>query len=64
MKEIHENQLTAMKNYFHEITTNNFAVICGLQEELGRAKEREQELGIKVEQLKNEIKVRKFKISK
>jgi hypothetical protein len=49
-----------MKNYFHKITTNNFAVICGLQEELGRDKEREQELGTKVEKLNNEIKVKKI----
>lgn len=44
LMELHQIQLEQMKEYFNEITANNFAVISALQENIGELRGREQEL--------------------
>lgn len=44
LMNMHEKQMSQMKEFFNEITANNFAVISALQEELCRMKEKEEEL--------------------
>lgn len=55
LMNLHQTQLKDMKDYFNEITANNFAVISALQEELARLREKEQELTLEVTKGRKEV---------
>lgn len=64
LMDLHQTQLKDMKEYFNEITANNFAVISALQDELARLREREQDLGLEVAKGRREFKAMEEKMVK